>query len=1279
MKFPSPIKTFSARTAACLIFSVAAAVFTKIAQAVEFGCAYYPEAWEEARWEQDLDDMLEIGITAVRIGEFAWGKMEPDEGRFDFSVFDRFLTLCDRKGMRVMMCTPTAAIPQWMHARYPETEKLRADGTRPAAGGRQTACMASPRFRFFARRITERLVEAVKSHPSIDTWQLDNELHMVAGTGVCVCRHCEEGYRAWLKRRYGTLDRLNKAMNGAFWSGDFARWEDIKASIVKARESWRSEYNRYQSDCYIDFAREQRDLVRKGFPEAEILSNGSEMSGWLRLDVLYRELGAVATDTYAAGPDDPLYDRARWMWGLSRGLSGRQRGFTVTETGAFSWSAGDDNADDVIVPWFQDAVRHGATRYFFFRWRQSVNGEQYHPAILPWSGKKGSTYRRVKKLIADHRAKTAAEGETPLPRSGIAVLHSNESDADILVRCSKIQFGPYEDMSIRLNAALGRKGILPDYLMSSPDVDFSPYRVVFVPMNQIMAPETVAGLRRYVAGGGTAVALTRLNCLDPLGGSYMTQSYPVGLTDVFGLEIDEQRAFPWKDFVYDRIEPKGCEVLSRLSKGAFKGSPELTRNRFGRGTAYYRASHLADAADADRLLDALGPVLAAAAVRPAGENAGFTRIVTDGPLPAGARIASQVLSTRAAMRTPPSDAGAALKVSFVKDPSLGGENAKVTVRGGKAVIAASRDRAFFYGVAKLLENIRFGEKTFHIDDVTAAFRPVKRIRCAYWARHFHNWYHMAGAEELKRYAEDMMLMGMNAFDYQYLYPGVNRAGATAEEMAVFAANSKALYGHIRAMDADLLQGGGGNQIPSDSPEEYRAVPQTDEMRGNLGFNACPAKPKALDFMLDLRRKGIETFRREGVAPKYFLHWPFDEGGCECDTCRPWGGNGFIGLCKRYSAMNKAAFPEAKTILSTWVFHDDDYEGLWKYLAKPESEWIDGLMIDAHGDFPKFVLENPLPRKIPIVTFPEISMYKRWPWGGYGAVAMPARFERLFRQCEKVVDGFMFYSEGLYEDINKFLVTRLYSDPSANWRAIMKDYARLFLPGIAPDDFVEFCEMLEESHEFPVADAHLEARPPAPGFFVKYGPRAKEIAAFAAKLENDLVPGLRGDWRWRQIRLRAEIDAYTFNSRKLMTPQYMKMARELIEMYLVDPEEGYYEDYTNHKAVRPYLPDIRLEGRPGETVEYRVRRTNRTERDVVVRPQAKCVPKTFTGEAGVVRPDGSVDWNGSMTLKPGASVMLAGRIRIPADAEEGHYGANVIFPHGRSKGKEYWWISLEVTR
>ena len=116
-----------------LALSLAVASLASAAEeAARFGCAYYPEAWGEENWERDLELMRETGLEFIRIGEFKWGKFEPEEGVFDFDEYSRFLDLCDRHGMKVIMCTPTTAVPRWMHARYPETEKLRDDGTRPS-------------------------------------------------------------------------------------------------------------------------------------------------------------------------------------------------------------------------------------------------------------------------------------------------------------------------------------------------------------------------------------------------------------------------------------------------------------------------------------------------------------------------------------------------------------------------------------------------------------------------------------------------------------------------------------------------------------------------------------------------------------------------------------------------------------------------------------------------------------------------------------------------------------------------------------------------------------------------------------------------------------------------------------------------------------------------------------------------------------------------------------------------------------------------------------------
>ena len=48
------------------------------------GAAYYPELWEEEEIEKDIARIKEAGLNCVRVAEFAWGKMEPKEGDFQF-------------------------------------------------------------------------------------------------------------------------------------------------------------------------------------------------------------------------------------------------------------------------------------------------------------------------------------------------------------------------------------------------------------------------------------------------------------------------------------------------------------------------------------------------------------------------------------------------------------------------------------------------------------------------------------------------------------------------------------------------------------------------------------------------------------------------------------------------------------------------------------------------------------------------------------------------------------------------------------------------------------------------------------------------------------------------------------------------------------------------------------------------------------------------------------------------------------------------------------------
>lgn len=471
----------------------------------------------------------------------------------------------------------------------------------------------------------------------------------------------------------------------------------------------------------------------------------------------------------------------------------------------------------------------------------------------------------------------------------------------------------------------------------------------------------------------------------------------------------------------------------------------------------------------------------------------------------------------------------------------------------KAVrIAGGSPQGLLYGVGKFL-------RTSQYDGMLkpSAWRgtsvPQGSLRGMYFASHFHNWYHQASKEEIARYMEDLALWGVNAV--KVIFPMINlqdwndpQAEPAMATMRQYAQTAKELGLQFAT--------GVNNTMFIGAPKEIQATPLPDptHRRGNSGHPICPNIPEGHAYLMENAR---QLFKRlSDVGLDILVFWPYDEGGCACEKCQPWGSNGYLKLSRDLAELGRTYFPNFKTVLSTWMF-DTPPEGEWKGLTdylKSGGEWMDYILADAHEDFPRYPLENGIPGNRPLLNFPEISMWGNSPWGGFGANPLPARFQRLWDQVKQSVKGGFPYSEGIYEDMNKVVEAQFYWDKDQTAKTTLEEYiAYEFGTGVT-EDVLTLVEFLEN------AASHSYKKEPVDTNEVK---RAYKLAE---SVHARLPEWVKKNWRWEILHLRAILDRERFGGGGLETPAAEAAMMRLIEIYHCQMET----DDPYHHRVRPPL-------------------------------------------------------------------------------------------------------------
>lgn len=583
------------------------------------GVCYYPEHWPENLWAEDLDRMLDTGISVIRIAEFAWNKIEPEEGRFEFGFFERFLDLCEEKKMKVIFGTPTATPPAWLTEKYPEVLNGTKDGVLYRHGGRRHYNYNSPVYQEFCARIVEKEAEHYGKHPAIVGWQIDNELN---------CETCEfyseadsAAFRVFLKEKYGTLERLNDAWGTIFWNQTYTDWEEIYVPRTVLNNGINPhqhlDYFRFLSDSTLRFCGMQAELIRKyKKPKDYITTNGI----FWNVDNHRMEKDCLDVYTFDSYPSfafgldrdprtaDDLNDR-KWTMRLNEVRSVCPHfGIMEQQSGANGWTTrmeGPAPRPGQLTLWAMQSVAQGADYISFFRWRTcTVGTEIYWHGILDYDNRDNRKLAEVQDFYRKLKSIDAVCGAENVAAFALIKDYDNEWDTEVDTWHRRV--AEQSEKEIFIASELYHTPYDIVYLQEDSEVcDLSRYPAVIYPHPTIMDEKRARLLKEYVEQGGILVIGCRSGYKDRNGKCVMLPQ-PGLLQEITGSDVrDFTFVSPAEEAVWasgggkkiemplfnDILEPlEGAEILAVYENSYYAEKAAVTENKLGKGKALHFGS-----------------------------------------------------------------------------------------------------------------------------------------------------------------------------------------------------------------------------------------------------------------------------------------------------------------------------------------------------------------------------------------------------------------------------------------------------------------------------------------------------------------------------------------------------------------------------------------------------------------------------------------------------------------------------------------------------------------
>lgn len=473
---------------------------------MRLGVCYYPEHWPAAWWAEDAAAMAAMGLGCVRIGEFAWSRIEPDPGRFDWDWLDRAVETLAGAGLEIVMGTPTATPPKWLIDRHPDILAIDRRGRPRRFGSRRHYCFSSLTYRRESARIVEAVAQRYGAHPAITAWQTDNE-YGCHDTVESFSDDARAAFRDWLAQRYGTIDALNAAWGTVFWSQEYRSFAEIDPpveTVTEANPSHRLDWRRFGSDEVVAYNRLQTDILRAYAPGKTILHNF--MGSFTQFDHfdVARDLDVATWDSYPLGFLEqghwPAETKQRYLrqghpdftafhHDLYRGV-GRGRWWVMEQQpGPVNWAPYNPAPlAGMVRAWTFEAYAHGAEVVSYFRWRQAPFAQEQMHAGLHRPDRSEAPAAPEVRQAARELATLPPQTTSVAP---VALIFDYQAQWLFEIQPQGANFR-YFELALDWYGALRRLGLDVDVV--APGTDVSGYKLVVAPSLPIASEAVVAAL-----------------------------------------------------------------------------------------------------------------------------------------------------------------------------------------------------------------------------------------------------------------------------------------------------------------------------------------------------------------------------------------------------------------------------------------------------------------------------------------------------------------------------------------------------------------------------------------------------------------------------------------------------------------------------------------------------------------------------------------------------------------------------------------------------------------